>query len=47
MCGEITEGGVFLGHVRLTQDFDSFSGDLNRTWLSSPVGLQYFISLAD
>ena len=47
MCGDITEGGVFLGHVRLTQDLDSFSGDLNMAEHGCPVGLEYFTSLAD
>jgi len=44
VCGDITEGGVFLGHVRLTQDLDSFSGDLNMAVVSSWFGVLYLVS---
>ena len=44
MCGEITEAGVFLGHVMLTQGFDSFSGDLNMAVVSSWFGVLYLVS---
>ena len=35
---------MFLGHVRLTQDFDSFSGDLNMAVVSSWFAVLYLVS---